>query len=71
MSGPKEILSYGKYGYLVPVNDHFALAKKIILIIKNYNYALKKANKGFGSLSRFEYNKQCQKYIKFINKINN
>ena len=70
MSGPKEILSNGKYGYLVPVNNHFALAKKIVWIIKNYNYALNKANKGFKSLSRFEYKKQCQKYTKFIEKIN-
>ena len=71
MSGPKEILSNGKYGYLVPVNNHFALAKKIVWIIKNYNYALNKANKGFKSLSRFEYIKQFQKYTKFIEKINN
>ena len=40
---------------LVPVNDHTALAKKIFITIKNYNYALEKSNKGFKSLSRFEY----------------
>ena len=33
-SGPKEILSNGKYGSLVPVNDHTALAKKIFITIK-------------------------------------
>ena len=71
MSGPKEILSNGKYGSLVPVNDHTALAKKIFITIKNYNYALEKSNKGFKSLSRFEYEKQCQKYLKFIKKIIN
>ena len=69
MSGPKEILSNGKYGSLVPVNDHTALAKKILITIKNYNYALEKSNKGFKSLSRFEYEKQCQKYLKFIKKL--
>ena len=71
MSGPKEILSNGKYGSLVPVNDHAALAKKIFITIKNYNYALEKSNKGFKSLSRFEYEKQCKKYLKFIKKIIN
>ena len=28
LSGPNEILSNGKFGYLVPVNDHKSLAKK-------------------------------------------
>ena len=31
---------------MISVNNHFALAKKIVWIIKNYNYALNKANKG-------------------------
>ena len=70
MSGPKEILSNGKFGNLVPVNDHNSLAKKIIQVIENYEDALKKANKGFKSLSRFEYNKQCKSYENFINKVN-
>tara|TARA_B100001027_G_C16235891_1_gene316984 strand:+ start:85 stop:876 length:792 start_codon:yes stop_codon:yes gene_type:complete len=69
LSGPKEILSYGKYGFLVPVDDHFSLAKKMIFVIRNYENALKKADKGFKSLSRFEYFKQCKKYSKFIDKI--
>ena len=71
MSGPKEILSNGKFGNLVPVNNYKSLAKKIIQVIENYDYALKKANKGFKSLSRFEYNKQCKSYENFINKIIN
>lgn len=70
MSGPKEILSNGKFGNLVPVNDYNSLAKKMIQVIENYDDALKKASKGFKSLSRFEYNKQCKSYENFINKVN-
>lgn len=31
--GPREILSYGKYGYLVPINDPYSLAKSILLVL--------------------------------------
>lgn len=71
LSGPNEILSNGKFGYLVPVNDHKSLAKKIIYVVKNYDASLIKAKKGFKSLSRFEYTQQCKMYENFINKINN
>lgn len=71
LSGPSEILLNGKYGNLVAVNDHKGLAKKLIKVIENYEKELKKAKKGFKSLSRFEYSKQCRCYERFINKINN
>ena len=71
LSGPSEILLNGKYGNLVAVNDHKGLAKKLIKLIENYEKELKKAKKGFKSLSRFEYSKQCKSYERFINKINN
>ena len=69
LSGPKEILSNGKYGYLVPVDNHYKLAKKIIWVIENYNDALNKSQRGFKSLERFDYKIQCNKYLKFIDKI--
>ena len=34
-SGPKEILEDGKHGHLVPVNDHFSMAKAILYSLEN------------------------------------
>tara|TARA_B110000971_G_scaffold177596_1_gene183315 strand:+ start:11132 stop:12232 length:1101 start_codon:yes stop_codon:yes gene_type:complete len=68
LSGPNEILEYGKLGYLSPVNDEKKLAKKINYIYKNYPKALKKAALGFRRLNRFDYSQQCKKYEYFLNK---
>lgn len=67
-SGPSEILANGKFGYLVPVNNHKRLAKKIITVLKNYKKAKKKAELGFNSLQRFNIEQQCSKYNYLINK---
>lgn len=68
LSGPNEILEYGKLGYLSPVNDKKKLAKKIVHIYENYPKALKKAALGFRRLNRFDYSQQCKKYENFLNK---
>jgi glycosyltransferase involved in cell wall biosynthesis len=68
-SGPSEILSKGKFGYLVPINNHKRLAKKIIKVLKNYEQAKKKSELGFNSLQRFHIKQQCNKYDLLINKI--
>ena len=67
-SGPSEILANGKFGYLVPVNNHKRLAKKIIAVLKNYEKAKKKSELGFNSLQRFNVEQQCSKYNFLINK---
>lgn len=71
LSGPDEILKKGKFGELIPVNNHIALSKKIDWVLKNYNFSLKKSANGFESLVRFDLKKQCNKYKKFIENINN
>lgn len=66
-SGPNEILSNNRFGYLVPVNDYKHLAKKINSVLENYSSAKKKSKLAYRSLYRFNYLQQCQKYKKFIN----
>ena len=61
------ILSNNKFGYLVPVNDHKYLAKKINYVLKNYDKAKKKSKLAYASLNRFDHLKQCEKYKNFIN----
>jgi glycosyltransferase involved in cell wall biosynthesis len=67
LSGPNEILSNNKFGYLVPVNDYKYLAKKIINVLENYHKAKKKSKLAYASLNRFDHLKQCEKYKNFIN----
>ena len=67
-SGPKEILKNGKYGYLVPVNKHKLLAKKIEFALNNYQIIKNKTDKAFLNLKEFFYENQCKKYEDFINK---
>ena len=69
-SGPNEILNKGKLGYLTPVDNEKKLALKIINVLNNYGAAKKKAQLGLKYLNRFELNSQCQKYEKFLKKIN-
>ena len=66
-SGPNEILNNQKYGYLYPVNDYKKLAEKVIFVLSNQAKALKKSKLGYLSLSRFSYEKQCEKYFKLLN----
>ncbi len=65
-SGPKEILKNNKYGYLCKVNNHHDLAKKLLFANNHYKDALLKIEKGRKNLSRYDYNIQCEKYIKII-----
>ena len=69
-TGPREILSNGKFGILFQVNDYIALSKLILKFYKNRNFFLKKANIGFKSLEKYDYNKNCMKYYKLIKNLN-
>ena len=67
ISGPSELLSNGKFGYLTPVGNNKKLAEKIIYVLLNYKKAEKKAFLASQSICRFDYLTQCNKYYKFIN----
>ena len=59
----------GKFSYLYNPGDNLSFKKQIINILTNYNLAIKKANKGFESLERFNKKNTLIKLEKIINKI--
>ena len=65
-TGPKEILENGKFGYLFNVGDHKDLSEKIIKFMKFKNNSKKMIKLGYKSLDRFDYNLNCEKYLKVI-----
>ena len=67
-TGPKEILKNGKYGLLFKTSNYNELSKKIIDVYKNRKKFSKMSISGFKSLDRFDYNLNCKKYLKIVNK---
>ena len=67
-TGPKEILLNKKFGFLFRMKDHDKLSSLILKYSKNKKLLQKKAIKGFKSLNRFDYKKNCEKYLKVIEK---
>ena len=67
-TGPKEILKNGKYGLLFKVGNPNMLSKKIKNFYKNKKKMVKKVNKAYRSLNRFDYNYNLGKYFNLINK---
>jgi len=65
-TGPNEILSSGKYGFLFKIGDYNQLSSLIIKYSKNKKLFYKKTILGFKSLSRFNYTNNCKKYLKVI-----
>ena len=65
-TGPSEILSRGKAGYLFEVGNHKQLAKKILTHYKNKKKNKLTTNCGYLSLSRYDYKKNCEKYLNLI-----
>ena len=67
-TGPREILLGGKAGDLIKVNNSKILKKKIIEYYKNKNKKIykKKIELGYKELYRFDFNTNCQKYLKLI-----
>ena len=67
-TGPKEILNQQKFGFLFQIGNHRELAKKIIYFNKNKRKLKKMIKKGYKSLNRFDFEKNCKKYELLINK---
>lgn len=67
-SGPKEILSNGKSGFLFPINNHVKLANILNYINNNKNSALNKNKLARKNLLKFNYKINLEKYKNIINK---
>jgi glycosyltransferase involved in cell wall biosynthesis len=67
-TGPREILKNGKYGFLYENNNLKQLTKKILYFYNNNRKCKKIATLGYKSLSRFNFDNQCNLYLKIINK---
>ena len=65
-TGPSEILLRGKAGYLFKMGDYKQLAKKILTHYKNQKKNKLMTNCGYLSLSRYDYKKNCEKYLNLI-----
>ena len=64
--GPTEILENGKYGDLFQVGDHRELTRKIKNFINNPQELIKKSNKFYKSLKRFNTKKIIIEYKKSL-----
>ena len=68
-TGPREILSNGKFGFLIQIGDYKKLAKIILNYKNNGSTNRLKISKGYQSLDRFNFVKNCQKYHKIVNNL--
>jgi len=67
-TGPKEILLNGKTGTLFKVGDYKQLAIEIKNFYYNRNKMRKKIKKAFEMLNRFDFEKNCYRYLFLVNK---
>ena len=65
-TGPSEILLRGKAGYLFKVGNYKQLAKKILIHYKRQRRNKLMTNNGYLSLARYDYKKNCEKYLNLI-----
>lgn len=68
-SGPSEILSYGRGGYIVPIKNIDALTKTLLNSINNYDTSIKKMKYGKKKLNRFLISTQSTKYLEELNSV--
>ena len=68
-TGPKEILSNGKGGFLYKKKDYKDLANKIKIYFKNKKKLKHKINYSYKNLFRFDYNKNLNLYLKVVNSL--
>ena len=65
-SGPREILNNGKYGILFKIKDYIKLSKLVINYKNNIKKYKKISNTGYKSLERFNFEKNCLKYLDIV-----
>jgi len=65
-TGPREILLNGKAGFLFNVGDYKKLSNLILDYSKNKKLLSKKILVGYKNLSRFDYKKNLDNYLKII-----
>lgn len=65
-TGPSEILLRGKAGYLFKIGNYYNLSKKILSHYKNQKKNKLMINNGYLKLSRYDYKKNCEKYLNLI-----
>ena len=65
-TGPKEILSNGKGGFLYKKKNINDFIKKLFLIYENKTKYKKKTNYGYNKLNRFDYNQNLKKYFNLL-----
>ena len=68
-TGPAEILSYGKGGFLFNVGDYNALCNKILIFKKKEKYLKNKIIFAQNNLKKFDYELNLKKYKKFIDRL--
>lgn len=64
----REIIDYGKGGFLVPINNPKLLSKKILFCLNNYNVSLRKSKYAKKKIKRFDCETNCNNYFKLISK---
>ena len=67
-TGPREILQNGKGGFLFKIGDYKSLSQKILYYHKNKKKLKDKINHNYKNLTRFDSNKNLQKYYIEIKK---
>ena len=65
-TGPREILLNGKAGFLFSVGDYKKLSNLILNYSKNKKFLSKKILVSYRNLSRFDYKKNLNNYLKII-----
>ncbi len=68
-SGPREILLGKKGGYIIKLRDKYDLAKKINLVLNNYNDSKEKIKYAKKKINRFYFKRVCRQYLDYLNKI--
>lgn len=68
-TGPKEILDYGKGGYLFKSNNYRSLSLQIMNFIKSNKIRKKKIVYSFRRLSRFDHKTNLKKYLDVVNSL--
>ena len=70
-SGPKEIINYGKGGFIVPIANSQRLSEKIIYCFKNYKDAKKKILYSKKKIKRFSIELNSKKYFNILQNVVN